>query len=498
MDVTLWIELILFIVLMGLSGFFSSSETALFSLSSVQLEQMRRNKNPRISLIEKMLGEPRRLIVTILIGNEFVNVAASVISAAVVIKLMGAENKYVNLFIMVPILLLFGEITPKTLAIRNNIAFASFEARPIEFFAWLIKPLRWLVRVTSDFFITLIVGKQRSRGNIVTQDMVRTLAHEAVGEGALDHVEAQFIDHIFDFGKRSVYDVMTPRSNIFFMPLNMPVQEMIKELHNSRHTKVPIYKEYDRDSIAGILHARDLLAADAEFLSKENCVEQLLRKPYFVPETKSAAKLFHTFRERKQTFALVVDEFGGITGIVTMEDLLECIFGDIPSPSDETQTACIKEIGRKRYTVDGTTTIAEFNQKIGSHLSEKWAETIGGLLLHEYGELPHKGTVITLSELRFTVNEVKDNRITRVMLEKVNLYEDEDEEEDEEEKKEPDNSVEKIQSDKPLSISDTPDELDATGELEESEKSNKETDATSEENVDNLTVSETSNEEKDK
>ncbi len=135
MDLTLWIQLGLFVMLMVLSGFFSSSESGLFSLNDTQLEQMRRDGEPKLTLIERLLSEPRRLIVTILIGNEFVNVAASVISAAIVISLLGAENKFVNLFIMIPILLLFGEITPKTLAIRNNRAFASFQARPLEFSA---------------------------------------------------------------------------------------------------------------------------------------------------------------------------------------------------------------------------------------------------------------------------------------------------------------------------------------------------------------------------
>ena len=159
MDIALFIELVLFVVLMLLSGFFSSSETSLFSLNDLQLEQMRRDDNPRIALIERMLSEPRRLIVTILIGNEFVNVAASVISAAIVIQLFGAENKLVNLFIMVPILLLVGEITPKTLAISNNVQFATVQSQPIDLFARMIAPLRWAVRLVAEWFTTLIVGQ---------------------------------------------------------------------------------------------------------------------------------------------------------------------------------------------------------------------------------------------------------------------------------------------------------------------------------------------------
>lgn len=176
MDFALWFELCVFVLLMIFSGVFSSSETALFSLKNVDLEQMRQRRDPRVSLIEQMLSQPRRLIITILIGNELVNVAASVLSASVIIRFLGDENKWINLFVMVPLLLLFGEITPKTLAIKNNIRFAGFESRFIELFARLIMPLRWLVRHVADTVLTLILGKERSKGNIITDDMVRTLA----------------------------------------------------------------------------------------------------------------------------------------------------------------------------------------------------------------------------------------------------------------------------------------------------------------------------------
>ncbi|UCH49013.1 MAG: DUF21 domain-containing protein [Betaproteobacteria bacterium] len=259
MDVTLWFELLLFVILMGFSAFFSSSETALFSLSGVRLEQMRQDSHPRSGLIELLLSEPRRLIITILIGNELVNVAASVISAAVIIQFLGAENKWINLFVMVPVLLLVGEITPKTLAVRNNVAFANFVCRPIQLFAKLITPVRWLVRLISEWFITLIVGRERSRGNIVTEDLVRTLAHEAVGEGALDRLEAQFIDHIFEFGNKTLADVMTPRSDTFYLPVSTPLAAAVTELRRTWRTKVPVFAEH-RDDIVGILHARDLLA----------------------------------------------------------------------------------------------------------------------------------------------------------------------------------------------------------------------------------------------
>ena len=401
---------------MGLSGFFSSSETAMFSLSSTQLEQMRAEKHPRIALIERMLSEPRRLIVTILIGNEFVNVAASVISATLVIDLLGQGSELVNLLIMVPILLLVGEITPKTLAIRNNVAFASVEGPLIEFFARMIKPLRWLVRKVADWFITLTVGKERSRGNIITEDMVRTLAHEAVGEGTLDKIEAQYIDHIFEFGDRSVEQVMTPRSQVFFLPVDLPLVEMAREVRESRRTKVPVYREH-RDTIVGMLHARDLLGIDLDDTPKgRDSLTRILREPYFVPESKPVAELFTAFRERRQSVALAVDEFGGVTGLVTMEDLLECIFGDIPSHSDSNETEYVEELGANRFSVQGSMPVDEFNQQFGADLPTEPAETIGGLILHEYGELPPENASVELDGRQITVVEVEDNRIKEVVV----------------------------------------------------------------------------------
>jgi CBS domain containing-hemolysin-like protein len=367
-----------------------------------------------------MLSEPRRLIVTILIGNEFVNVAASVISAAIVIQLLGAENKMINLFIMVPILLLVGEITPKTLAIRNNVSFATFQSRPIDLFARLIAPLRWLVRLVAEWFTTLIVGNELERGSIVTEDMVRTLAQEAVGDGVLDKNEARYIEQIFDFGNRTVEDLMTPRSNVFFLPADMPLVDMVAELKRTRHTKVPIYHEH-RDVVQGVLHARDLLAANLDMLeTPPQRLPGILREPYFVPETKSASELFHAFRKRRLSVALVVDEYGGITGLISMEDLLECIFGDIPSPSDtitETDVSTADD-GTKR--VDGSLSIALFNEELGAVLEEGEFETVGGRILHEFGELPEEGAVIILGGFSFTVEEVEANRVKTLAVREQN------------------------------------------------------------------------------
>ncbi len=421
MDLALWLELIVFVFLLACSGFFSSTETSLFSLSSFQIDQMRAAKNPRVELIERLRSEPRRLIVTILIGNEFVNVSASVISAAMVIHLFGAENEMINLLVMVPILLLFGEITPKVLAIRNNAAFANAECRPIDRFARLITPLREAIRHVADFFITLIVGRQRSEGNLVTEDMIRTLVHDAVGEGALDSQEARYIERIFDFGNKSVRDVMRPRSDIQFLSADLSIADLIAQVKAARQSRYPVFKGH-RDTILGILHARDLLGVDFARLERDpQGFRKLLRLANFFPESKPAVELFHTFRQRKLSFALIVDEYGGVTGLVTMEDLLECVFGEIASPSD---TEVVRqplggELADGRQWVDAGMSLDDFKQAFPVVFRAAEAETLAGALLDAFGELPREGASIELGGLRFTVEVVEHNRISRVLVERL-------------------------------------------------------------------------------
>ena len=421
MDVFLWLELLALIALLGLSAFFSSSETSLFSLDRMQLAHMKRDNNPRVGLIERLLSEPRRLIVTILIGNELVNVSASVISAGVIISLFGADLKWINIFVMVPILLVFGEITPKSLAIRRNVSFATFQCIFIERFARLISPIRWTVRHVSDVFITILVGEERTAASIITEDMVRTLTDEAVGHGAIDGREATYIHRIFDFGDRLVRDIATPRSQIFMLPVSMPLEEVAAELHRTRHTKVPVYEHGDKDTILGILFARDLLGLSLRDRAKGEDRETLiglLRRAYFVPESRSADSLFFSFRQRRLSLALTVDEFGGVTGLVTMEDLLECIFGDIDSRSEQRRRELngFEDLGDGRYRIHALMTIKQFNEVLGCNLEDDNAETVGGLLLERFGEVPEEGRTTKISGIEFTVVSVSGHRMGKIIV----------------------------------------------------------------------------------
>lgn len=415
MEFIIIIELIIFVFLMALSGFFSGSETALFSINRIQLEQMERENHPKIKLIQRLLSEPRRLIVTILIGNEFVNVAASVLSASLVMLFLGGEGKWwVNIFIMLPILLLVGEITPKTVAIKNNVAFASFVGHPLNLFARLITPLRIVIRFVADYFTTLLVGKERSKGNIVTEDMVRTLAQHATSEGILDPNESQYINNIFDFGNQTVREIMTPRSNVRCFSIETPIPTIMGSLKTEPRTRIPIYRGR-LDTVIGILHVRDLLNPKVLMgsLDSEKFIP-LLRKPVFVPDSKPIADLFHLFRERRISFAMALDEYGGVTGLVTMDDILEAIFGafrPMPTISSEYIT---KKNGVRLRKVNGDIPVARFNEEMGAELALDVAETMSGLLLHHLGELPTAGKQITMGDWNFTVIKVDENRIVEI------------------------------------------------------------------------------------
>lgn len=417
--IRLSIELSIFVLLLLVSAFFSSSETSMFSLKPAQLEEMRQAKSPRYALISKMLGEPRRLIVTILIGNELVNITASALSAAVIIRLFGADNSFLNLLIVTPMLLVFGEITPKTLAMKNNIGFASFEAPLIQRFAQLISPLRIAIRFISDGIITLLIGKQRTAASLVTQDMVLTLTQEAVGDGVLESNEAFYIKQIFRFGEAKVEEVMTPRSNAQFVSQDASSEEVIEHIKKSHYSKLPVYKD-DQDHVIGVLFGRDLLTQNKKKIGGKKGFTSILREAYFVPRTRQVIDLFHHFRSQRISLALVVDEYGGIIGLVTMDDLLRCIFSDVPQGAGEKKAASRRIKNRMLSGIDALMPVTEFNGLFNSQLPTTIASTMNGLFMHHYGELPGKGAQIELEDLMLTVLSVKGNRINQLRVEVKN------------------------------------------------------------------------------
>ncbi|MBF0293732.1 MAG: HlyC/CorC family transporter [Magnetococcales bacterium] len=414
LDLALVLQLVLFVGLLGCSAFFSGSEVALFSLNQVQLDQMAKEHHPRLALIRSLLKDPRALIATILIGNELVNVAASNISATLLIRFLGGEEKWwVNIFIMLPILLLFGEITPKTIAVRNSILIAGLVSRPLSLFRRLITPLRKVVGWIANLFITWMIGEQKAKQATITEEMVRSLAEQASQDGAIDAAERTYIDNIFNFGNIRVRDVMIPRAKIFFLPRTTDIDETIQACRQAGFTRIPIYDGH-RDDVVGVLHVRDLIKHLPEGGNATINPMTLLRKPYFVPGNRLVSSLFQTFKERNLSLAMVVDEFGGLIGMVTMYDLLAIIFGPLDGERQEVVADDATPLPDGCYPLQGVMPVDECARLTGCDFADVKAETLGGMLLDLLGELPEPGRQVSVSGWRFTVQSVENNRITAV------------------------------------------------------------------------------------
>jgi putative hemolysin len=412
------VEIFLFLVLLFLSGFFSGSETALFSLSRIQVERLIVANERRGRQVERLIERPRRLIISILLGNQLVNISLTSIAAALIIQLIDQDVPWINIVIVLPILLLVGEITPKTIAIRRNEQFSLFVAAPLTLFTKIVTPVRWFIRTISDRLANLFIRENSRTPSILNEDVIKTIVNEGEKEGIIAALEKDYIYRIFDFGDAHVDDVMTPRVNMFYLPVEMPLTEMIGKIKEEHYSKVPIYHG-NRDNIIGILFATDLIGLDATNIEQSGKIlQRILRKPYFIPITKRADELFQTFQRRKISIAIVLDEYGGVQGMVTMEDLLETIFGDIGDEYEEDDVH-YERLSDNLFRIKANMSLDEFNELMGADLVSDEVDTIGGFVFSLFGELPQLKNSIDYLNMNFTVEKITFNRIESLIVKRL-------------------------------------------------------------------------------
>jgi putative hemolysin len=320
-------------VLLLMSAFFSGTESALFSLTRVQRERMRQSGRRVDRIILGLLERPRRLIATILLGNELVNVSIATLIAAVVERLLRgrlgqSELVVVSTLIALPALLLFGEITPKSVALKAPEGWARFAARPISLLAHLVAPLRWIVRGVADTVLWLL--GQRPRGaptEALKETEFRTLVDVGSEEGELRAGERRLIHNVFEFGDRVVGDIMTPMEQVVSFPYEWSLQRILEAVQKSRFSRLPIYRRA-RDNVVGVLFAKDLVGL-ARGHATSHTLGELLMAPYYVPKATKCDFLLRQMQRRKTHLAVIVNEYGRTIGLCTMEDLLEELFGEI-------------------------------------------------------------------------------------------------------------------------------------------------------------------------
>ncbi|MDX1402848.1 MAG: CNNM domain-containing protein, partial [Kiloniellales bacterium] len=325
------LALCLQVILFCCSAFFSGSETALFSLSRLDLQKLRRQRHPRSDALHALLDQPRSLIISILCGNELVNIAATANLAGILVHLYGESRAgWINVLVMFPLLLLLGELTPKTIAVGNPVRVSTnLVAVPLSLWVKLIAPLRRIVRVVADTVTTWIVGKERGLENLLQKDELRSLLAEVADEGILDATERVLIDNLLEAGETEIVEIMTPRTRINFLKDSMTVAEAVEAFRKYRHPRVPVCHEH-HDSLVGFVHAEDILRLTLDGANlADYSLADIMHPPVVVPPTKYVDEMFDFFEAHNVRAAVVLNEFGGVDGFITMRDIIKFIFGEI-------------------------------------------------------------------------------------------------------------------------------------------------------------------------
>jgi magnesium and cobalt exporter, CNNM family len=334
--------------------FFTSSEAALFSLGRLRLQKLKEEGHPRYTLIERLLSHPRQLMISILIGNETVMVAISSMTSALFISLWGDTAKWLAIPVVVFLVLLFGEVIPKTMAIRHPEKIAPLVAYLVERFMLLVGPLHSVVRKILELAWKLARLSPEPSSIPLTEEDFKNLVETSHLEGALEEAEKHFIHRVFEFGDQTVRNIMTPRTGVFALPLSTNLGDAIEALKEHRFSRVPVYRK-NQNEIVGVLYAKDLLRTGGRRKGGEGGgLRTFIRKPHFVPLSKKLDDLFKDFQQQRIHLAVVVDEYGGMAGIVTLEDLLEELFGEIYDELDMERRAGKGISGRKMTTPSGT------------------------------------------------------------------------------------------------------------------------------------------------
>jgi putative hemolysin len=401
-------QILLLCFFLVLSGFFSSSETALFSISKVKAIHLAKDGGKTGMLIRKMKEDPHKLLSTILIGNNVVNVGASALMTAVTMKLVASHAVGIATGIMTMLILVFGEIFPKSLATRNNILIAKLVIFPIYYLSVIFTPLIIFLN-----FIPRITGRMRLKPS-ATEEELLTFVEVVEEEGEIKEEERELIRNIFQFDDTYASEIMTPRADMFV--INADQQPELEIVVKSGFSRFPVI-EGDIDHVVGIITIKDLFLH--KIISTEPCrIRDIMTEPIFVPEFKKLDSLFHQLKERKQHIAIVVDEHGGVSGLITMEDVIEEIVGDISDETDKVEQLIVK-ISPDEWKVRGKTDIDEINEKTPMNIPDSWEfDTFSGYILNTIGKIPEEKEEIQIGRFSVTVNKKVGNRIEEYIIRK--------------------------------------------------------------------------------
>lgn len=399
-------------ILICLSAFFSASETALVSLSKIRLRGMVEDNVKNSKLITILIESPNKLLGAILIGNNIANIGASALATSIAIDLYGNKGIAISTGIMTLLILVFAEVTPKSLAAQNSEKTSIKVAKPIYFLTQLLKPLIFIITFITNSLIALLGGTKSFNQPLITEDELRTIVNVSHEEGVLEGDERQMIYNVFEFGDSQAKDVMTPRTNMAAVSVKATYDDLVKLFKEENFSRIPIFEE-DIDDIIGILHVKDLiLYVD----NKEDFdIQTILRPAFYTYEFKPTSLLFEEMRKNRYPVAIILDEYGGTAGIVTTEDLVEEIVGEIQDEYDE-EHEDIEVIKEDEYIVDGSTKIDLLNDMIGTSIESEDFDSIGGFVIGILDRFPEEEEVIEYEGIKFIIEKLDKNKIEKMRI----------------------------------------------------------------------------------
>lgn len=412
-------DIIILVVLILLSGFFSASETALTSFKTTDLEDIEKSNKKTAHLLKKWLKSPNEILTGMLLGNNIVNILGSSIATALAINIMGNSPRSLAIVtgIMTVLILVFGEITPKIMAKNNSKGFSKLVIGPMYYFGLLMKPIVKILMWTS-ILIGRILGVEVKTENIMfTEEDLISFVNVGEAEGIIEEEEKEMIHSIVGLGETNAKEIMTPRTSMFAVEGNKTLDDIWEEMIEAGFSRIPVYEE-TIDNIIGVLYTKDVLNY-LKAHSTDTQVKELVREAYYVPETKSIIEILQEFKSKKVHIALVLDEYGGIGGVLTIEDLLEEIVGEIRDEFDHEEEESIKEIDDNRYEVDAMLDIETINKSLNIDLpiSEDY-ESLGGLIMSELGKIPAIGDIVDFQDVKLVVVEVEKMRVSKVEIQR--------------------------------------------------------------------------------
>ena len=414
MDSSVPIQAVTILILVLLSAFFSSAETSMTAANRIRIHSLAEQGNKRAITLEKVISNSNKMLSTILIGNNIVNIAASSLATTFTMKVFGSMYIGVATGVMTLLVLLFGEITPKTIATLKADDLALTYARPIYALMVVLTPVIYIVGKLANGILFVLRVDPNAKRDTITEHELRSMVNVGQENGVIEREEKQMIYNVFDFGDSAAKDVMIPRIDMTFIEVNSTYQELMDIFKEDMHTRFPVYED-NTDNVIGIINIKDLLLYPE---NEQFSIRKILREPYFTYEYKHTTDLMMEMRKASVNLAIVLDEYGSTAGLVTLEDLLEEIVGEIRDEYDEDEEEPICEIqpGRE-YQVLGSAKLSDLNEALGTKLESEDYDSVGGYIIEQLDCLPREGESVTLEGgMRLVVEALDKNRIELVHI----------------------------------------------------------------------------------